>query len=145
MKQDLKMDIPLIMSHGVSNMEYINLAGESANGVVFPTGKLPVANELPKSDPQRATLIKYIADYKAKYNAEPSTFGGHAYDALKIAVEAMKKAGNDPAKIRDEIEKTKKFYGVSGCFMFSPTDHNGLQSECLAMIKIANGKWTLAK
>jgi branched-chain amino acid transport system substrate-binding protein len=145
MKQDLKMDIPLVMSHGVSNKEYINLAGESANGVVFPTGKLPATNELLKSDPQKVTLTKYVNDYKAKYGSEPSTFGGHAYDAFKLVVTAMKKVGNDPAKIRDEIEKTKKFIGISGVFNFSPTDHNGLASNCLVMIKIVDGKWALAK
>jgi branched-chain amino acid transport system substrate-binding protein len=62
-----------------------------------------------------------------------------------IVVEAMKKAGNDPAKIRDEIEKTKRFIGTAGVFNFSPTDHNGLAKDCLVMVKILNGKWTLAK
>jgi branched-chain amino acid transport system substrate-binding protein len=145
MKNDLKMDTPLIMSHGVANMEYITLSGDAANGVVFPSGKLPVANELPKNDPQRSLLIKYVNDYKAKYNSEPSTFGGHAWDAFMVAVQAMKKVGNDPAKIRDEIEKTKKFVGTGGVFNFSPTDHNGLAKECLVMVKIVNGKWTLMK
>jgi branched-chain amino acid transport system substrate-binding protein len=145
MKSDLKMDIPLIMSHGVANMEYVKLSGDSANGVVFPSGKMLVASELPKNDPQKKLLVKYTTDYKAKYNTEPSTFGGHGWDALMIVVEAMKKAGNDPAKIRDEIEKTKRFVGTAGVFNFSPTDHNGLTKDCLVMVKIMNGKWILSK
>lgn len=145
MKNDLKMDIPLIMSHGVANKEYINLSGDAANGVVFPSGKLLVADALPKSDPQKLTLTKYASSYKAKYGSEPSTFGGHAWDALMLVVNAMKKVGNDPAKIRTEIEKTKKFIGTGGVFNFSPSDHNGLDSSCLVMVKIENGKWTLAK
>jgi branched-chain amino acid transport system substrate-binding protein len=145
MKSDLKMTIPLIMSHGVANMEYVKLSGDSANGVVFPSGKMLVASELPKNDPQKKLLVKYTTDYKAKYNTEPSTFGGHGYDALMLVTEAMKKVGNDPAKIRDEIEKTKRFVGTAGVFDFSPTDHNGLTKDCLVMVKIVNGKWTLAK
>jgi branched-chain amino acid transport system substrate-binding protein len=145
MKSDLKMDIPLIMSHGVANMEYVKLSGDSANGVVFPSGKMLIASELAKNDPQKKLLVKYTTDYKAKYNTEPSTFGGHAWDALMIVVEAMKKVGNDPAKIRDEIEKTKRFVGTAGVFNFSPTAHNGLTKDCLVMVKIMNGKWTLAK
>ena len=145
MKSDLKMDIPLIMSHGVANMEYITLSGDSANGVVFPSGKMLIASGLAKNDPQKKLLVKYTTDYKAKYNTEPSTFGGHGWDALMIVVEAMKKVGNDPAKIRDEIEKTKRFVGTAGVFNFSPTDHNGLAKDCLVMVKIMNGKWTLAK
>jgi len=145
MKIDLKMDTPLIMSHGVANKDYINLAGEAANGVVFPAGKLLVANDLPNKDPQKVLLVKYAKDYKAQYGQEPSTFGGHAWDALKISFAAMKKVGNDSAKLRDEIGKTKKFAGTAGIFNFSPTDHNGLKEDCLVITKIANGKWTLAK
>ncbi len=145
MKNDLKMDIPLIMSHGVANKEYINLSGDAANGVVFPSGKLLVADVLPKDDPQKLTLTKYLNSYKAKFGSEPSTFGGHAWDSLMLVVNAMKKVGNDPAKIRNEIEKTKKFIGTGGVFNFSSTDHNGLDISCLVMVKIENGKWTLAK
>jgi branched-chain amino acid transport system substrate-binding protein len=145
MKKELKMDIPLIMSHGVANMEYINLSADAADGVVFPAGKLLIANSLPDKDPQKKILLKYTKDYQAKYNSVPSTFGGHAYDALYLVINAMKKVGNDPAKIRDEIEKTKNFVGTGGVFNFSPTDHNGLTKDCLAMIKIVNGKWTVTK
>ncbi len=143
MKADLQMEIPLIMSHGVANMTYIELAGEAANGVIFPCGKLLVANELPDSDPQKAVLVKYATDYKAKFNEEPSTFGGHAWDAIYLVVNAMKKVGDDKIKIRDEIENTKNFIGTGGVFNFSPTDHNGLTKQGVVMIKIVDGKWTL--
>ncbi len=143
MKADLQIEIPLIMSHGVANMAYIDLAGEAANGVIFPCGKLLVANELPDSDPQKAVLVKYAADYKAKFNEESSTFGGHAWDAIHLVVNAMKKVGDDKIKIRDEIENTKNFVGTGGIFNFSPTDHNGLTKQGVVMIKIVDGKWTL--
>jgi branched-chain amino acid transport system substrate-binding protein len=145
MKADLQIEIPLIMSHGVANMAYIDLAGEAANGVIFPCGKLLVANELPDSDPQKAVLVKYAADYKAKFNEEPSTFGGHAWDAIHLVVNAMKKVGDDKVKIRDEIENTTNFVGTGGIFNFSPTDHNGLTKQGVVMIRIVDGKWTLVQ
>lgn len=145
MKVDLGMNIPLIMSHGVANKDYINLAGAAAEGVVFPAGKLLVANDLPDSDPQKKILVKYVNDYKAKYGQDPGTFGGHAWDALYVVVNAIKKAGSDKAKIRDEIEKMKNFVGTAGIFNFSTSDHNGLTKDGLVMIKITNGKWTIAK
>ena len=145
MKANLKMGIPLIMSHGVANKKYISLAGEAANGVIFPAGKLPVANELPDDDPQKAVLVKYAADYKAKFDTDPNTFGGHAWDAIQVIVKAMKKVGNDKAKIRDEIENTKNFVGTGGIFNFSATDHNGLTKQGVVMIKIVDGEWTLLK
>jgi branched-chain amino acid transport system substrate-binding protein len=145
MKADLQMEIPLIMSHGVANMAYINLSGEAANGVMFPSGKLLVANELPDSDSQKAVLVKYAADYKAKFNEEASTFGGHAWDGIHLIVNAMKKVGDDKIKIRDEIENTKNFVGTGGIFNFSETDHNGLTKQGVVMVKIVDGKWTLAQ
>jgi len=145
MKADMEMEIPLIMSHGVANKAYIDLSGEAANGIIFPAGKLLVASELPDSDPQKAILVKYAADYKAKFAAEPSTFGGHAWDAIHLTVNAMKKVGADKVKIRDEIENTKNFVGTGGIFNFSAQDHNGLTKQGLVMVKIVDGKWTLLK
>jgi branched-chain amino acid transport system substrate-binding protein len=145
-RADLKVvDIPLIMSHGVANKQYIELSGEAANGVILPAGKLLVAGELPDSDPQKAVLTKYIADYKAEFGDEPNTFGGHAWDAIQLVAKAMEKVGDDKAKIRDEIEKTTNFVGTGGIFNFSATEHNGLTKQGVVMVKVMDGKWTLLK
>lgn len=144
--KDLRIDIPLFNSHGIANMQFIQLAGDAANGVVFPAGKLLVADQLPSSDPQKALLTKYKADFEAKYGAgTANTFGGHAFDALTIVTNAMKKAGTDKAKIRDEIEKTKGYAGTGGVFNMSQTDHNGLSKGAFVLIKIQDGKWTWLK
>lgn len=145
MKADLNMQIPLIMSHGVANRAYIDLAGASANDVIFPAGKLLVASALPDTDPQKAVLVKYADDYRAKFNEDPSTFGGHAWDAINLVVAAMKKVGSNKMKIRDEIENTKNFVGTGGVFNFSATDHNGLTKDGVVMVKIVDGQWTLAQ
>ena len=73
-----------------------------------------------------------------------STFGGHAYDGLMILVDAMKRAkSSDPAKVRDEIEKTKGYIGTGGIVNMSPTDHLGLNLSAFHMLEIKNGDWTL--
>lgn len=140
----LKMAVPLIHSHGIGNQKFIELAGDAANGVVFPVGKLLVAENLPDSDPQKAVLTDYAAKFEARYGPR-NTFGGHAWDALKIVLAAIEKAGDDRAKIRDEIEKTQNFVGISGVFNMSPSDHNGLDLDSMVMVEISDGKWVLAK
>lgn len=140
----LGMRQPLIMSHGIANHKFIELAGPAANGVVFPAGKLIVVNEIPNSDPQKKVLQAYAKAYKAKYGREADTFGGHAYDAFYLVCNAIKKVGPDRAKIRAELERMT-YVGVSGVFQFTPDDHNGLQKDAFEMVKIVNGKWTLAK
>ena len=142
--RQLRLKGLLVMSHGVANETYLNNAKKDANGVVFPAGKLLVATGLPKSDPQRAVLIKYSSDYKKKYKKTADTFGGHAWDALHLVMSAMAKVGPDRAKIRNEIERTKGYVGTGGVFNFSSKDHNGLTKDAFIMVKVVNGKWALA-
>ncbi len=74
-----------------------------------------------------------------------STFGGHAYDGLMLAVDAIKRAGStDKAKVRDAIEATKGFIGTGGVVNMSATDHMGLDLSAFRMLEIKNGDWTLA-
>ncbi len=142
--QTLGMRLPLIMSHGIANRTFITLAGSAANGVVFPAGKLLVANTIANSDPQKKVLMAYAAGFKAAYHRDADTFGGHAYDALQLVCNALRKVGPNREKIRAELEKTR-FAGISGLFNFSQADHNGLAKNAFVMVKIVNGQWTLLK
>jgi branched-chain amino acid transport system substrate-binding protein len=143
--QQLGMKMPLFMSHGIANKKFLELAGEAANGVVFPAGRLIVANSIPNKDPQKKTLLAYAAQFKAAYGRDADTFGGHAWDAAQLVLRAMRRVGDNPAKIRAEIEKTKRFVGISGIFNFSPKEHNGLTKEAFVMVQVKGGKWTLLK
>lgn len=73
----------------------------------------------PKSDLPR---IKGFSDrYEAKFKEEAHGWAANSYDALIVAVEAMKRAGTitDRARIRAEIAKTDHL-GVSGRITFRP-------------------------
>ncbi|RLB05554.1 MAG: ABC transporter substrate-binding protein, partial [Deltaproteobacteria bacterium] len=144
MKQ-LDMKIPLFQSHGVASPKFIELAGDAANGIILPTGKILVAKDIPDSDPQKSALLKYIKDYESRYKTNVSGFGGYAYDGLNLLAIALEKAGTDKAKIRDELEKIKGYKGVSGVFNFSPSEHNGLTMDAFVLVKIVNGKWQIIK
>jgi branched-chain amino acid transport system substrate-binding protein len=137
------LTIPQIQSHGIGNMTFIDQAGDAANGVVFPIGKLLVAEGLPDSDPQKAVLTQYVKDYEAKYGPR-STFGGYGLDAIAMVATALEKCGDNPTPqaIRDQLEKITDFKGISGVFNMSAQDHNGLQENALVMVKIQDGKWT---
>ncbi len=141
--RQMGIDAPLIHSSGVGNQTYLDLAGEAAEGTVFPVGRLLVAEQLSDSDPQKTVTTEYAKKYEEKFGPR-STFGGHAWDAVKIVAQALEKVGPDPAKIRDEIEKTS-FTGVTAVFNFTPEDHSGLTKDCLVMVKVSDGKWELVK
>jgi branched-chain amino acid transport system substrate-binding protein len=141
---DLGIRAPMFQSHGVGNKKYIELAGPASNGVLFPAGKLLVAEQLNDNDPQRAVLLAYAKDFEAKYGPR-NTFGGHAWDAVYVVLGAMEKAGTDRAKVRAAIETTRGFVGITGVFDFSPADHNGLDRRAATMIQIVDGQWRMAK
>lgn len=141
MKQ-LKMTIPLYQSHGFGNLKYVQAAGEAGEGIIFPAGRLLAVDTVAADHPQKKVLMDYRDEYEKTYKDKVSTFGGHAYDALYILVNAMKKAGNDPSKLRDEIEKTE-FIGTAGTFKFSPTDHCGLDKTAFEMLTVKNGKFVV--
>jgi len=144
--KQIGMTLPLYQSHGVASKEFIKLAGGAAEGVRLPAAALLVGNILPDSNPQKPVVVGYKKDYEDRYKSDVSTFGGHAYDGLMIAVEAIKRAGGtDRAKVRDEIEKTKGYVGTGGVVNMSPSDHMGLDLSAFQMLEIRNGDWTLVK
>jgi len=142
--RQLGMEIPIFQSHGFGNIGYVEAAGEAAEGVIFPCGRLLVADKLPDSNPQKKLLVEYADEYRTKYNGEePSTFGGHAYDALAIIIEAIGNGGTDRDTLRDEIEKIRNFPGTGGVFNFSPEDHNGLGMDSIIMLTVKNGEFAI--
>jgi branched-chain amino acid transport system substrate-binding protein len=137
---------PLYQSHGVASKSFIDLAGDSAEGVRLPAAALLVGDKLPDSDPQKKIVVDYKKAYEDGTKQSVSTFGGHAYDGLFILVDAIKRAnGTDSKKIRDEIEKTKGFVGTGGVVTMSPTDHLGLDLSAFRVLQIKGGDWVLVQ
>ena len=145
MKQ-LGITLPLYQSHGFANIKYAQAAGEAAEGIIFPAGKLLVATELPDTDPQKKVLLDYKTKYETMYKEDASTFGGHIYDCmliLKTVIEAEKTL--DREKIAAGIAKIKNLPGVDGIFNYTETDHNGLGMDSIVLVTVKNGKFTLYK
>jgi len=136
-------DVPLFQSHGFGNIKYVEAGGAASEGIIFPAGRLLIADDLPDTNPQKALLIKYKDDYESKFTDQVSTFGGHAYDALTILVRAIKKAGLNKEKVRDAIENLQGVAGTAGIFNFSPEDHNGLDINSFEMLTVKDGKFAI--
>ncbi|MBI5848781.1 MAG: ABC transporter substrate-binding protein [Nitrospirae bacterium] len=135
---------PIFQSHGFGNIKYVEAAGEAAEGVIFPAGRLLIADVLPKNHPQKAVLTKYKKDYESKFKEEASTFGGHAYDAMLILTKAIEKAGKaDKEAVRSAIEGLKGVVGTAGIFNFTAQDHNGLDINAFEMLTVKKGKFVL--
>lgn len=143
--RQLGMDLPFYQSHGVASKKFLELAGEAAEGVRLPAAALLVADQLADDDPQKPVVQDYIKEYTNAYNEEISTFGGHAYDGLMIAVDAIERAGgvDDKEALRSAIEQTQGVVGTGGVFNMSPEDHMGLDVSAFRILEVQNGDWVL--
>jgi branched-chain amino acid transport system substrate-binding protein len=142
--RQIGMTIPIFQSHGFGNINYCKMCGTAAEGVIFPAGRLLVADVLSDKNPQKKILESYKNEYEAKYKEDVSTFGGHAYDAMKILEQAIKAAGVvDKEKVRTTIENMKGLVGTAGIFNFTPADHNGLDLNAFEMLTVKDGKFTV--
>ncbi|WP_246125782.1 ABC transporter substrate-binding protein [Geobacter argillaceus] len=143
--KQLGIKLPLFMSHGVSSKKFINLAGDAAEGIILPSGRVIVADVLPTSDKQKGSLLAYVKDYQKHFKAEGDHFGGHAWDAVMLLKGAIERGGDSPAAIRDQLEKTSHFAGIGGIFTFSAGDHSGLTKDAFVLVEVRNKDWALVK
>ncbi len=145
--RQIGLTIPIYQSHGFGNINYVKAAGAAAEGVIFPAGRLLVADVLSDTHPQKQVLLGYKKGYEARFKEDVSTFGGHGYDALLMLTEAIKKAGStDKAKVRDALETLTGLVGTAGVFKLSATDHNGLDVDAFELLTVKDGRFvTLAR
>jgi branched-chain amino acid transport system substrate-binding protein len=138
----LGIAVPHYQSHGVASKEYLELSGPAGEGVRMPTPALTIWDRLADADPQKPVVTDLVGRWRARYGEDPSTFGGYAFDALRIWAAAVERAGStDPVKVRDEIEATRGYVGTSGIVTMSPTDHMGLDTDAFRLVAVEKGRF----
>jgi len=140
---DLGVKQPWYGGSGQAKIEFPKGAGGAAEGFVFGTGKSLVPANWGTDSEEYKVVNDFATRYKAAYNQDPDIFAGHAYDALAILVDALKRTGGktEPAALRDAVEQTKDLVGFGGPFTFTATDHNGLTTDDLALYRITGESW----
>jgi branched-chain amino acid transport system substrate-binding protein len=142
----LGMTTPLYMSHGVASNKFIELAGDAADGIVLPAGRLVAVDLVPADHPQKSVLEAYVADYTKTWNVPISTFGGYAHDAFALVREAISMGKSaKPADIRDNLEKISALPGTSGVYTYTADNHNGLDENAFIMVTIEKGAWKVTE
>ena len=108
-----------------------------------------VVDQLLGSDPQNTVIKDFLTLYKDVYHYDQrypiNTHSGYARDAIYLLANAMRQVGMEPEALRNAIEQTKGYVGVSGIHNLTSKDHNGLGTDSLVMVKVENGKWVLLK
>lgn len=144
----------IYQTHGVANNDFLRVCGRDCEGTFLPAGPVLVAEQLPDSNPVKASAMEYIKAYEAAHGkGSVSTFGAHAWDSgvmLKAAVpEALKSAQPGTpefrAALRDALENMKEVAAAHGIYSMSPTDHLGLDQRARVMVQVVNGTWKLVQ
>jgi branched-chain amino acid transport system substrate-binding protein len=141
--RQIGLAVPVFQSHGFANVQYAKAAGAAAEGVMFPASRIVVAETLAAAHPQKPVVAAYKRAYETRYKEDVSTFGGHAWDAFHLLVNAIRKGGGDREKARDALETTTGFVGTAGVFNFSPADHTGLALDAFQMIVVKDGRFAV--
>lgn len=143
--RQIGLTLPVYLTHGVASKDFLRLVGGAADGMRLPAAGLAVADQLVDNDPQKAMVLDYKTAYEAVFKEDVSQFGGHALDALNIAVAALTRAGStDKARFRDALEQTAGYMGTGGAVTFTAADHLGLKLDSLHMVEVRNGAFALS-
>ena len=123
--------VPLLGGDGWDSPKLTEIGGKDIDGSFF-------SNHYSVDDPS-PTAQKFLAAYKARFNAVPDALGGLGYDSAMVLFDAMKRAGTtDGAKLRDAIAQTKDFAGVTGRITLD-ADRNA--NKPAVVLEIKDGKF----
>jgi branched-chain amino acid transport system substrate-binding protein len=135
---------PIYSGPAVSSSEFVKLEPNGSTGVIFPTYKFVVAEQLPQDDPQYEVVNEFLKLYSEKYT-ERSQFPANGADAWNLLKDAITRAGDNVTRqtIRDNLESASGVVGQLGTYNMSPTDHNGLDESGFVNVRIDNGQFVL--
>lgn len=123
------LTVPLLGGDGWDSTQLYAIGGAALHGSFFTNHYSPF-----DTDPK---VVKFVNDYKTRYNKTPDALAATAYDAANIMFDAIKRAGSlDGTAIRQALAATKEFPGVTGNVTFN---ENRDAVKPIVMIKIAEG------
>ncbi|OWT75577.1 MULTISPECIES: ABC transporter substrate-binding protein [unclassified Achromobacter] len=147
--RQIGLNVPFIGGNGMNSVKIFDLAPGAASNDLWIGSPWSIENPA-------AENTKFIAAYKAKYNAAPDQFAAQAYDAMHIVAEALKKtklSGDltaDRAALREALPGVT-WTGATGAFKFrqakdragKPAGYDAEQAPIVSVTK--DGKYVIVK
>jgi branched-chain amino acid transport system substrate-binding protein len=96
----------LMGEEGFDSPKFLEIAGSAAEGVI-------IATNLDRDDP-RPLVQNFLKNYRQAYGHDADMVGASSYDAFKILVAAVEKAGTDPKALQQALLTTKDYNGLTG-------------------------------
>jgi branched-chain amino acid transport system substrate-binding protein len=114
--QELGMKQRVFGSHRTIGDELVELAGPAAEGfeAVYPY------------DPAQSSQpwVDFVMRFETAYREKPDHFASLAYDAMRILLQSICRAGLNRGRIRDALTGVENYRGVTGEMVFDPNCKN---------------------
>ncbi|HVF11506.1 MAG TPA: ABC transporter substrate-binding protein [Actinomycetota bacterium] len=147
LKLPVKIGVPIEAAVG----EYIELAGESANGTISVLPHKTINNWAPPGSFRANWFARYhrkfvVKAYRGTKVPNLPIAQAVVYDALMLYAEAAKRAGStDADAVRRQLESGKPFEMITHNFAFSVGNHETYAKDDLWAFRIDKGAATFAE
>ena len=132
--RSLEIAAPLIGTGALHEERFIELAEPvNAEGVT-------VNSEFAADDPAPVVRSFVVTFEKAHPDRKPGPYHALAYDAVRVMLNAIERAGTERDAVRDAIAATTSFAGVTGTFSFN--DQREREATDQAYLVVKDGVWT---
>jgi branched-chain amino acid transport system substrate-binding protein len=131
--RELGMAQPLLGGDGWDSEKLYEIGGKALQGSYF-------SNHYSPEDPA-PRIQEFVKRYKEKFGSVPDSLAAQAYDAAKIAGDAIGRANDfSGAAIRDAIAATRDYPGVTGVITID-ADHNAVKPAVVLRIEGNSAKY----
>ncbi|MEP7212965.1 MAG: ABC transporter substrate-binding protein [Acidobacteriota bacterium] len=131
--RELGMNMPLMGGDGWDSPELWKLGGDALKNT-YISNHYSAENPAPE-------IQNFVKAYTAKFGVSPDSLAALAYDAAKVLADAIKRAGGtDSVKLKDAINATKNFAGVTGSITLD-AQRNAVKPAVVLELDPAAGKF----
>ncbi|MFN8637024.1 MAG: branched-chain amino acid ABC transporter substrate-binding protein [Chloroflexota bacterium] len=133
LRRTLGPNVRLMGADGLYQQGFLDEAGDGAEGALLTFGTVAPSKLTGRG-------AEWYRSYRVRFNAEPDTYAPYAYEAIKVALDAIKRAGKkDRALIRDALLATRDYDGILGRFSFDANGDTTLTT--ISGREVKNGKF----
>jgi branched-chain amino acid transport system substrate-binding protein len=104
--QELGLKVPIVGTEGMDSPKFLELAGAAAEGLMITTNL--------DRDDSRPLVQNFLKNYRQAYGIDADMVGASSFDAFKILVAAIDKAGTDQKAITKALMETRDYNGLTG-------------------------------
>jgi branched-chain amino acid transport system substrate-binding protein len=144
----------IYQTHGAASMDFIRIAGKSAEGVIMASGPVMSPETQPDSALTKKPGLALVTAYEAKFGPNSrSQFAGHSYDAFEVLKRvipvALKTAKPGTGEFRDAIRQAflteREIPASQGVYNFTEKDRYGLDDRSRIILTVKDGKYVPAQ